>query len=115
MVVVANLVMSFLVLPRLDTAFLAEPRWGGTTLSAVGGVWSVVAALAAAIVTLLILNGRRLPSLRLTMDAGDLDGDGDEDVVLGNFSRGPESYMPAEVSQGFSRGQPFMLLRNTRK
>jgi len=69
-VVVANLVMSFAVLPRLDTAFLAEPRWGGTSLAAVGGVWSVVAALAAAIVTLLIVNGRRLPSLRLTMDAG---------------------------------------------
>ncbi len=69
-VIVVNLVMSFAVLPRLDTAFLAEPRWGGTSLAAVGGVWSVVAALAAAIVTLLIVNGRRLPSLRLTMDAG---------------------------------------------
>lgn len=69
-VVVANLAMSFLVLPRLDTEFLAEPRWGDTTLAAVGGVWSVVAALAAAIVTLLVVNGRRLPSLRLTMDAG---------------------------------------------
>jgi len=69
-VVAANLVMSFVVLPRLDTAFLAEPRWGATSLAAVGGVWSVVAALAAAIVTLLVVNGRRLPSLRLTMDAG---------------------------------------------
>ena len=69
-VVAANLVMSFLVLPRLDTAFLAEARWGSTSLAAVGGVWSVVVALAAAIVTLLVVNGRRLPSLRLTMDAG---------------------------------------------
>ena len=37
-VVLANLVMSFLVLPRLDTSFLAEPQWGGTSLAAVGGV-----------------------------------------------------------------------------
>ena len=51
----------------------------------------------------------------LTMDAGDLDGDGDEDVVLGNFSKGPESFMPAEVSQGFSQGQPFMVLINKSK
>ena len=69
-VVAVNLVMSFAVLPRLDIAVLAEPRWGGTSLAAVGGVWSVVTALAAAIVTLLVVNGRRLPSLRLTMDAG---------------------------------------------
>jgi H+/gluconate symporter-like permease len=69
-VVAVNLVMSFFVLPRMDTAFLAEPRWGTTSLSAVGGVWSVAAALAAAIVTLLLVDGRRLPSLRQSMDAG---------------------------------------------
>jgi H+/gluconate symporter-like permease len=69
-VVVVNLLMSFVVLPRVDAAFLAEPRWGGTTLSAVAGVWAVATALATAIVTLLALNGRRIPSLRATMDAG---------------------------------------------
>jgi len=69
-VIGVNLLMSFVVLPRMDTAFLAEPRWGGTSLSAVGGVWSVAAALAAAIVVLLLANGRRLPSVRLSMDAG---------------------------------------------
>jgi hypothetical protein len=37
------------VLPRIDTDFLAEPRWGATSLAAVGGVWSVVVALAVAI------------------------------------------------------------------
>jgi H+/gluconate symporter-like permease len=69
-VIGVNLLMSFVVLPRMDTAFLAEPRWGGTSLSAVGGVWSVASALAAAIVVLLLANGRRLPSVRLSMDAG---------------------------------------------
>ena len=69
-VIAVNLAMSFLVLPRLDTAFLAEPRWGATSLSAVGGVWSVATALAAAIVTLLLVTGRRLPLVRASMDAG---------------------------------------------
>jgi H+/gluconate symporter-like permease len=69
-VVAVNLVMSFVVLPRMHTAFLAEPRWGATSLPAVGGVWSVAVALAAAIVALLLLTGRRLPSLRQSMDAG---------------------------------------------
>lgn len=69
-VVAANLALSFVVLPRLDTSFLAEARWGATSLSAVGGVWSVAAALTVAIVTLLAVNGRRLPSVRRSMDAG---------------------------------------------
>ncbi|GEP54580.1 GntP family permease [Reyranella soli] len=69
-VVAVNLLMSFVVLPRLDTAFLAEPRWGATSLAAVGGVWSVAVALAAAIVVLLLVSGYRLPSVRQSMDAG---------------------------------------------
>jgi H+/gluconate symporter-like permease len=69
-VVLVNLAMSFLVLPRLDASFLAEERWGGTSLHALGGVWAVVTALAAAIVTVIAINWSRLPSLRATMDAG---------------------------------------------
>ena len=69
-VIGVNLAMSLFVLPRLDFSFLAEERWGATTLSGVMGVWSVVIALAAAIVTLVITNRSRLSSLRETMDAG---------------------------------------------
>lgn len=69
-VVVVNLVMSFVILPRMDASWLAEPRWGGITLSAVSGVWSVAVALMAAILTAVALNWRRLPRLRDTLDAG---------------------------------------------
>ncbi len=69
-VVGVNLAMSLFVLPRLNASYLADEAWGATSLSAVGGVWSVVTALAAAIVVLVVLNFRRLPTLRATMDAG---------------------------------------------
>jgi len=69
-VVVVNLLMSLVILPRLDVSFLAEERWGATSLSAVGGVWAVVTALLAASATLVILNRRYLPALRASMDAG---------------------------------------------
>ena len=69
-VVLVNLIMSFLVLPRIDVTFLAEPQWGSTTLAAVGGVWSVIVALAVAIAVLVATNFSRLPTLRETMDAG---------------------------------------------
>jgi len=69
-VLCVNFVMSLIVLPRLDFSFLAEKRWGGTTLSAVAGVWSVAVALAAAVLTLVLANRHRLPALRQSMDSG---------------------------------------------
>ena len=69
-VVSVNVLMTVAVLPRLDVSFLAEERFGATSLSAVGGVWSVVTALLAAIVTVIAANWGRLPSLRATLDAG---------------------------------------------
>ncbi|ANW05220.1 GntP family permease [Bradyrhizobium icense] len=69
-VIIVNLAMALLILPALDTRFLAEARWGETSLAAVGGVWAVITALACAIVTVLAVSHRRLPALRATMDAG---------------------------------------------
>jgi H+/gluconate symporter-like permease len=69
-VIAVNLVMSLVVLPLLDTEFLAEPRWGGTSFAAVRGIWSVLVALLAGILVLILANRRRLPSLRDSMDAG---------------------------------------------
>src|SRR5215831_1693473 len=69
-VVVVNLLMSLVVLPRLDFSFLAEERWGATSISGVAGVWSVVVALAVAIATVILCNRGRLSSLRQSMDAG---------------------------------------------
>ena len=69
-VIAVNLSMSLVVLPRIDSSYLTEERWGGTSISAVAGVWSVVVALAAAIATVVLFNRARLPALRQSMDAG---------------------------------------------
>jgi H+/gluconate symporter-like permease len=69
-VVGVNLLMSLFVLKRLDTSYLADLVWGSTSLSAVGGVWAVATALAAASATLVAINYQRLPALRASMDAG---------------------------------------------
>src|ERR1044072_6040615 len=69
-VVGVNLLMWLFVLRRLDFSFLADESWGSTSLPAVGGVWAVVTALAAAIVVLVAVNYRRLPTLRASVDAG---------------------------------------------
>jgi H+/gluconate symporter-like permease len=69
-VVAVNLLMSFVVLPRLDMAFLDEEQWAGLSLAAVSGVWAVLVALLCAIGVLLLLNRSRLTAVRESMDAG---------------------------------------------
>jgi len=69
-VFVVNLLMSLFVLPRMYTGFLAEPRFGETSLSAVSGAWSVVTALAIASLALAVIHHRSLPELRKTLDTG---------------------------------------------
>jgi H+/gluconate symporter-like permease len=69
-VIFVNFLMSLVVLPRLDFSFLAEEAWGGTTFRSVAGIWSVVLALAAGSLTVVVVNWRRLPDLRQSLDAG---------------------------------------------
>ncbi|WP_321961996.1 GntP family permease [Paraburkholderia sp. J7] len=69
-VVAMNFVMNVVVFPRIDASYLAEPRWGSTTLSAVAGVWGVCVALTLGIIVLVALNRGRLAALRESVDAG---------------------------------------------
>jgi H+/gluconate symporter-like permease len=69
-VIAVNLIASLVVLPRLDLGFLEGERWGGDAAAAVTGVWSVLVALATAILVLVLVHRRRLPSLRDSVDAG---------------------------------------------
>jgi hypothetical protein len=48
----------------------------------------------------------------LTMDTGDVDGDGREDIVLGNFSLAPPTVESAPL---WKNGPPFILLKNNMK
>ena len=69
-VMAMNFLMSLVVLPRLDFSYLGKDAWGGTTIGAVAGVWSVAVALAVGALTVVLVNYRRLPALRESMDAG---------------------------------------------
>jgi H+/gluconate symporter-like permease len=69
-VIVSNFVFIRIVVPQLDTAYLAEPLFGSTTIEGVRGVWAVIVALFLAILLLIAGNWRRLTDLRASLDQG---------------------------------------------
>lgn len=73
LVLVLNLAFTFVVIPALDTAYLAEPLFGATTVGDVRGIWSVIAALALAILAILAMNPRRIGILVGAVDEGARD------------------------------------------
>jgi H+/gluconate symporter-like permease len=69
-VIVTNFLMSLVVLPRLDFSVSVRAAVGQYDRRAVSGIWSVIVALASANLTVLLINFRRLPSIRESLDAG---------------------------------------------
>ncbi len=70
LVVALNLVFTALVIPRLDTSYLAEPEYGATDITAVRGLWAIVLALTIAIIAIAMANRTRLPKLTRSLDDG---------------------------------------------
>jgi H+/gluconate symporter-like permease len=70
LVIGLNYLLASWVLPALDTAYLTDPRYGATSLSAVRGIWAVLVALFAAIVLILVLQRGRIASLGQTLEEG---------------------------------------------
>ena len=70
LVIVLNYVLSVEVFPAIDTSYLAEPQYGATTIDSLRGIWSITAALIAAILLVLALNARSLRDPAKTIGAG---------------------------------------------
>jgi H+/gluconate symporter-like permease len=69
-VILVNFGFVQFIVPMLDTSYLAEPRFGATTVQSVRGVWAIIVALSLAIVFLIAFNRTRLESLRTSLDRG---------------------------------------------
>jgi H+/gluconate symporter-like permease len=70
LVIIVNLLFTLVIIPRMDTTYLALPLYGETSIEEVRGIWSVIAGLVTAIVVLVALNFRRLMDLKQTVDNG---------------------------------------------
>lgn len=74
LVLVLNLAFTFVLIPSMDTSYLAQPEFGETDVGALRGVWSIIAALTLSSLVLVALNWARLAKgLSETLDAGAKD------------------------------------------
>nr|WP_283773435.1 GntP family permease [Altererythrobacter sp. KTW20L] len=74
LVLVLNLGFTFVIIPRMNTDYLAWPEFGEADVVSLRGVWSIIAALTIASLTLVALNWRRLSDgLSRTLDEGAKD------------------------------------------
>ena len=69
-VIAMNYLFSMVIIPVMDTTYLALPQYGETEVSAVRGIWSIISALVIAIAAISVLNRGRISSFIETLDAG---------------------------------------------
>ena len=80
LVLVLNLLFVAVVIPAMDTEYLALAQYGATTVETVRGVWGITGALAITTVVLLAFNRTRLADTRRSL------GDGANASVLPIFN-----------------------------
>jgi H+/gluconate symporter-like permease len=70
LVILFNFLFTRVFIPMWDTAFLAQPEYGETTIDAVRGIWSIISALIIAIVSLILLNWKSWVDLKESVNKG---------------------------------------------
>lgn len=69
-VLLVNLAMTWWVIPAMDLAYLAEPRFGGVGVNDVRGIWALVASLGLAILVAIALHWPRWRDLKGSVNQG---------------------------------------------
>lgn len=69
-VIALNALFTYLVIPAMDTAYLAEPKYGSTAVASVAGIWAIIAALVLAILMTLGLNWSRFVDVKDSVNEG---------------------------------------------
>ena len=70
LVIAGNFFFTRFVIPSMDTSYLADARFGKTTVGDVRGIWSLIAAVTLGIVGVIAMHWARLRDLRRSLNEG---------------------------------------------
>lgn len=69
-VIVLNALCTYVIIPGMDAAYLADAKYGATTLPSVAGIWAIIVSLTVSILLALGLNWRRFADVKETVNSG---------------------------------------------
>ena len=69
-VIITNMVLTKIILPSLDTAYLATDKFGNVSLNSVVGLWAIICALVLACLTIIILNWKAIVNIKDSIQQG---------------------------------------------
>lgn len=69
-VTVMNALATYVIIPNMDTDYLAEEKYGATSVDSLVSIWSVVIALVAGIIWMLAVRLRKITALIKTLSEG---------------------------------------------
>ena len=69
-VIITNLVLTKIILPSLDTAYLATDKFGNVSLNSVVGLWAIICAMVLACLTIIILNWKAIVNIKDSIQQG---------------------------------------------
>ena len=72
-VLVVNVVMTWWVIPAMDLAYLAEPKFGRVGVNDVRGIWALIASLGLAILMAIVLHWPRWSDLTGSINQGTMN------------------------------------------
>lgn len=70
LVIALNAVLTYLVFPNMDASYLAEDRYGATSLKSVAGIWAIIVALLASILLVIAANWKRFENVKDSVNQG---------------------------------------------
>jgi H+/gluconate symporter-like permease len=70
LVIALNALFTYVVIPQMDTAFLAQEEYGEATIDDVRGIWAIISALVLSIIYLIAVNYSRLLDLKQSVNKG---------------------------------------------
>lgn len=69
-VIALNALFTYIVIPQMNASYLADPKYGGTSLQSVAGIWAIIVALVLSIVLAIALNWHRFTNLVDSINSG---------------------------------------------
>ncbi len=70
LVIALNAAFTYLVFPNMDASYLAEDKYGATSLKSVSGIWAIIVALVSSILLVIVTNWKRFENVKDSINQG---------------------------------------------